>query len=148
MEITTESLDNIKEILIEKGQFAFVELHAEVKPKKDGSGNNLVIDAKLVGNPPLTMTNGETAECDGRSLRTWISLTKSEKNPNPDNNVKKVAVACGMTENRRVMLEDIDEKYCKIRIGIQPARDNFAESNTIASWYPITAEDDFVAPAF
>ena len=110
MDITTKDYDDIKEILLEKGQYAFVELHCEVKQNKDNTGNNLIIEADI--------------------------------------QVKRIAQACNYTGHGRIQLSDIDGKFCKIKIGINPATDKYAESNSIAGYFPIKEEDNFVPPAF
>lgn len=147
MNITTKDYDDIKEILLEKGQYAFVELSCEVKQNKDNTGNNLIVEAKFIGNPPLTTTAGGEVNYDGKTIRQYVSLVRKD-NYDPDIQVKRIAQACNYSGHGRIQLSDIDGKFCKIKIGINPATDKYAESNSIAGYFPIKEEDNFVPPAF
>lgn len=154
MKLNTKSLKDI-EIgfpTFAPGTYFVKRLSAQVEPNKHGTGNNLVIEVKLLDDKLIT-AKGEQLENKGNfKLTTWIGLVATDKY-DPDTRIKELALAAGRDEKSEddFGIEDIAE-YMKVTLGVQSAGKDKSgvdrpESNSIKRFLPIKAEDNFTPPA-
>lgn len=155
MDLNTTPLSQIdREVfpLLAEGVY-FVECtEAEVKPKKTGDGNNLLLVFKVLDEYVTTAKNVEQKN-NGYTLRQYVSLTaKQGSSYNPDQQLALLADAIsgfgqpGLADPDRLQLEDLKGACLKLKVGIQQATDKFDAQNTIKGWLPITENDNFVKP--
>lgn len=126
---------------------------AEVKEKKDGSGQNLLLVFKILDEYVNTAKNEEIKN-SGYTLRQYVSLNaKPGSNYNPDKQLARLADAIsgfgqpGLQDPERLQLEDLVGACLKLKVGISQATEKYDAQNTIRDWYAIRESDNFVKPA-
>lgn len=148
MKLNTKSLKEIERgfpVLAE--QVLFAELNAEIKPKKNGDGQNLEVNCRIL-NEEVLKKDGSTLNNDKGKLtfKYFVSLVPTAQY-DPDKSLAMIADAIKLPEDADLDIEDIQGKYVKIKLGIQPARDGRDEQNNVRALLPIKDTDDFTPPA-
>ena len=156
MDLTTKPLSEIdREVfpMLAEGVYFAECTNAEIKPKKNGDGNNLLLTFQILDETVVTAKNVEIKN-NGYQLRQYISLdSRPGSNYDPDQQLALLADAIsgfgqpGLTDPEVLQLEDLKGACLKLRVGISQATEKFDAQNTIKGWLPITEEDNFVKPA-
>ena len=147
MKLNTQPLSDVKigQPIIADGTY-FAKLSVAVTPNKAGTGNNLVVKAKIIDDTLTRRDTNEQFKNKGITLTRWVSLVPSD-NYNPDEAVKILALACGH-EGDEVDEADIHDKFVKVNVGYSPATEKFnRDSNDIKKFVKITEADQFNPPA-
>jgi hypothetical protein len=149
MKLNTKSLKDV-EIgvpVIADGVYFAKRMKVEVKPNKAGTGNNLVVQLKLL-NETLMSRAGEPLTNRGQFVfTTWIGLVASE-NYDPNQRIKELALASGKGKDDEDFSVDDIAEFFKVKIGYQEASGQYQASNTVARFYAIKPEDKFTPPDF
>lgn len=148
MKLNTKSLASIERgFPVFAEQVLFAQLSAEVKQKKNGDGQNLEIDCRIL-NEEITKKDGTVHEnANGKlSFKYFVSLQATDKY-DPDTILAMIADAIGLDADADLNLEDINGAYVKVKLGIRPANDRSNESNVIKQMYRIQETDGFTPPA-
>lgn len=155
MKLNTNNLKDVEAgfLVVAAGTYFAKVTSKKVEPNSAKTGNNLVIQTKLLDNE-LIRFDGEKRENKGNAIVSrWISLVKTDKY-DPDRVIKELALASGRSESSEddFNVEDIAE-YLKVVVDFEPAgKDpktgkNQPDRNIISKFLPITESDNFTPPA-
>jgi len=148
MKLNTKSLKDVERgfpVLAE--QVLFAELNAEIKPKKNGDGQNLEINCRVLDEEVTKKDGSFLPNTKGKlTFKYFVSLVETP-NYDPNKSLAMIADAIGLDEDADLDIEDIQGKYVKIKLGIQPAKDGRDEQNSVKAMMRIKDSDNFVPPA-
>lgn len=114
---------------------------AEIKENKSRTGNNLVLQFKVLNTTVQGHDGREIANRGQVVLSRYISLVETE-DYDPNKNLKELAVAIGVPEGEDLNLEDLQGKQLKLKVAYRPAEKGYNESNDVKRFLPIKAEDN------
>ena len=148
MKLNTKSLKDVERgfpVLAE--QVLFAELNAEIKPKKNGDGQNLEVNCRVLDEEVTKKDGSFLPNTKGKLIfKYFVSLVETP-NYDPNKSLAMIADAIGLDEDADLDIEDIQGKYVKIKLGIQPAKDGRDEQNSVKAMMKIKDSDNFVPPA-
>lgn len=148
MKLNTKSLKDVERgfpVLAE--QVLFAELNAEIKPKKNGDGQNLEVNCRVLDEEVTKKDGSFLPNTKGKlTFKYFVSLVETP-NYDPNKSLAMIADAIGLDEDADLDIDDIQGKYVKIKLGIQPAKDGRDEQNSVKAMMRIKDSDNFVPPA-
>lgn len=125
---------------------------AEVKPNKQGDGNNLYIMCKILDNPVVQHKDGAEIQNRGQCIASRYISLKPTDDYDPDKALKELSVAIKNTPESDLNLEDLLNKVVKGKLSVQPARKDentgkeYQESNSLDRFTPVADDDPFTPP--
>lgn len=130
--------------ILADGMYA-ARLSAECKPNKAGTGQVVHITCKLLA-AELVTRDGDTFENRGFSLKSFISL-EAKENYNPNETLKKWALALELDEDSDIQLEDFQGADVALQVVYKPESQGkdgktYPEGNDVKGYYPLSENPD------
>jgi len=151
MKLNTKSLADIElgQPLIAPGTYFFRIEKAEVSPNKARTGNNLVLELRLLDEKVMDWEGVKEIENRGLKYTRYTSLTITDTYDEDAMNrsLKEIAVAIGLPDDADLNVEDIPGKCVKAQVRYREPEGTFSARNEIGKLYPIRPEDNFNEPA-
>lgn len=121
---------------------------AEVKQNKAGTGNNLLVQFKVL-DPEVTLhKNGSTVTNKGNVyVSRYYSLVPTQ-DYDPDKNLKELAVAIKLDPTADLTVEDLLQKIVNVKLSHKPAEGSYQEGNDVDRVTPLKDDDMFTPPPF
>jgi len=112
---------------IAPGTYPATVIKAEEKTSKAGN--------------PMMVVEIEAYTPDGKSKFIKDYIVLGGEHPN-DWRLDNLAKSVGLTGNGEVNADDLNGKSMNVKVGLKPARGDFAESNDVKDYYKPEAEDN------
>jgi len=112
---------------IAPGTYPATVIKAEEKTSKAGN--------------PMMVVEIEAYTPDGKSKFIKDYIVLGGEHPN-DWRLDNLAKSVGLTGNGEVNADDLNGKSMNVKVGLKPARGDFAESNDVRDYYKPEAEDN------
>ena len=147
MKLNTTNLADVElgQPVFAEGTYHALIKNAEVKPNKQNTGNNLVLEYALT-EPILLGKDGKEHQNKGKyALTLYVSLVPKD-NYDPNQRLKELSLAIGNAESDDLELDQLKGKPVMVKLGIKAAEGQYREGNEIQRTTKRSADDMFQDP--
>ena len=126
-------------------------IKAELKANAKGTGDNLVVDVKVLDAVVYAHGDGKEIKNKGQiNLRRYVSMVPSD-NYDPDKACKELSVALGKSPDEDLLLEDLQGAEIMVKLGYEGDRHDpgtgktYAASNKVDGFRKTPDDDPFMS---